>query len=98
MTETLTARALPSIVLGSGGKADKQNGLLGSSACHCRLTTAVVCPICFFSGGGGEERVMPSCLWVGRDKSRYSVILLRGFCRRTHVPQDDFILSWSYPL
>ena len=83
---------------GPGGDADEQNGLLGLSACHCHLTTADVRPIVLFLLFWWKEkrRGLRPCLWVGGTQSRCSVEVLRGFCRRTHVLQDDFILSWSH--
>ena len=51
----------------------------------------------FFLVEGEKERAV-SCLWIGGGQSRCSVYSLRGFCRRTHVLQDGFTLSWSDPL
>lgn len=85
---------------GGGGDADKQNGLLGLPACHRLLTTADVSLFfcfCFFWWKEKRKGLCP-CLWVGCTQSRCSINLLRGFCRRTHVLQDGFILSWSHPL
>lgn len=91
--QTLNGRSLPSIVVGSWGKADKRSWVASgdSAARHCCLTTADVCSVVLVKD---EERkgLCPSCLWG-------SLILLSGFCRRrTHMQQGGFILFWSYPL